>query len=233
MLTGLPSFCAGVYLLSFLSGFPSGVIAAAQLYKSSAVTKEDAERLAAVSNNTGPALPVFLIGGVFFGDTSCGLAVYFIQILSSLICAFVFRKHTRERYEPVYPEMRSSALRAVTDSVEGSIRSCAVLCAYVILFSCVSDALSLLPLNNILAYIKPFIEIVSGSRAASGVGTAYSFIAVCSALSFGGLCVHMQAASVCASHKLSVSLHLKLKLTQALIAAVSAAVYMLCKALCT
>ena len=224
---GLPPFSFGVYLLSFISGFPSGVIAATDLYKSGFLTKDDTSLLVAISNNTGPALPVLLIGVGCFEDARVGVRIYLIQLFSSLICAFIMRKRQSVGYEPIYPEMKWGGLSAVTDAVEGTVKSTAVLCGYGIFFNAVTDALSLLDLGNALTYIKPFIEIVSGSRAAAGLGDAYAFICVCSAVSFGGLCVHLQAASVCSRHKLDLSLHFKLKRLQALLAGIFASVYVI------
>ncbi len=225
-ITGLPGFCAGVYLLSFLSGFPSGVIAAADLYKNSVITKSDCEHLAAISNNTGPSLPVLLIGNAFWKNTRAGVYVFVIQILSSLACAFILRKQPSVKGEPHYPRMHSNLMKAVTDSVEGTVKSTAMLCAYVILFSAVSDLLTLTGIDQ-LNFIKPFIEIVSGARVLSKGASPGAFIAICSAISFGGLCVHMQAASVMSPLSLSMKKHMKAKLLQAIIAGIISCVFII------
>ena len=231
-LTGLPPFTSGVYLMSFLSGFPAGAIAAADLYKNNAITKNDAERLIAISNNTGPALPVLLIGINLFSSYHIGLVIFFIQIFSSVICAFVFKSDSKRTFEPYYPEMKSNALRAVTDSVEGTIKTTSLLCAYVVLFSAVNDLISLafsyIPFTlNLLFGAKPFVEIVSGSTSIFKAMGHAAFLYICPALSFGGLCVHMQTVSVCATHKLSLKLHFKAKLLQSLIAFILSLCYFL------
>ena len=226
LLTGLPPFCAGIYLFSFLSGYPAGVIAAAEAYKNGNLTKSDAEHLIAISNNTGPALPVLLIGAELLGNKRAGAAIYLIQIISAFTVAFIFRVRNNKKYEPVYPKTHTDVMRAVTASVDGSMRALASLCAYVIAFSAVNDALSLLRLPFI-DFIKPFVEIAGGACALSGNVSPYSFIALSAALSFGGLCVYMQAASVCARHSLSSKKLFIYKLTQALVAAILSAVYAL------
>ena len=224
LLSGLPPFCAGIYIFSFLSGYPAGALAAAEAYKNGNLTKNDAERLIAISNNTGPALPVFLIGSELLGDARAGALIYAIQVLSAIITTFVFRVRSDKKYEPVYPKTHTDIMRALTSSVDGCVRSLAILCAYVIAFSAVNDALSLLRLPFI-DFIKPFVEIAGGACALSGNVSPYSFIALSAALSFGGLCVYMQAASVCARHSLSSKKLFIYKTVQALISAVLSAVY--------
>ena len=227
-LSGLPPFCGGVYLLSFLSGFPAGAVAAADMYANNALTKSDAEKLAAFADNTGPALPVLLIGAGIFGDIRLGVIIYLIQITASLICVFVMRKRISVGYEPRFPEMRSNVLRAVTDSVEKAVKSVALLCAYVILFSVVCDCLSLLPAGyGVLSYIKPFIEIVSGSRSAVSACGTRAFIPVCGALSFGGICVHMQSAAICVPRGLSMKEHFRAKFLQSLLSMILASVFVI------
>ena len=227
-LSGLPPFCGGVYLLSFLSGFPAGAVAAADMYANNCLTKSDAEKLVALADNTGPALPVLLIGAGIFGDIRLGVIIYLIQITASLICVFVMRKRISVGYEPRFPEMRSNVLRAVTDSVEKAVKSVALLCAYVILFSVVCDCLSLLPAGyGVLSYIKPFIEIVSGSRSAVSACGTRAFIPVCGALSFGGICVHMQSAAICVPRGLSMKEHFRTKFLQSLLSMILASVFVI------
>ncbi len=226
-LTGLPPFTAGVYLMSFLSGFPSGAIAAADMYKNNVITRSDAERLIAISNNTGPALPVLLIGINMFSSAYIGWVLFIIQILASLITSFVMKAEYKRSFEPYYPAMNSNAVTAVCRSVDGSIKACAQLCAYVILFSCLIDLISLIGgAEFLLCRILPFIEIVSGSINISAMLGARSFIYIASAISFGGICVHMQAASVCVPFGLSLKLHFKAKLLQAFFALVLAVIFL-------
>lgn len=224
-LTGLPQCGVSVYLLSFLSGFPSGVIAGADLYKRGVLSKKEAERLIAISNNTGPFLPMLLLGRGIFGSVSSGVIIYLIQIASSLICAITFKESdSRKADSPLILNNRVSIVSAVTSSVEGALRSMAMLCAYVIIFSCIND----LPFlsSGIFTCIKPYIELVSGSLALNKSGFGASFVIVCSAMSFGGLSVHFQALGVVSDCKLSLSLHLRAKALQGFVSLVLSLCYL-------
>ena len=220
-ITGLPPFCAGVYMMSFLSGFPAGAVGAAELYKSGHITKDDAQRLCGISDNTGPALPIILIGGSMMNSMRAGAVIYFVQILASLtVCIMLRKKRESGNYPDYYPKMHSDTFRAITDSVSTSVKSAAQMCAYIILFTVVGDAISFIPkIGRYTLYLRPFIEIVSGCTGIINGFNTTSFIISSAAVSFGGLCVHMQAAGACAEHRISFKYHFMFKILQSITAA--------------
>ena len=225
-LTGLPGIGFSVYLFSFLSGYPSGVIASVELYKNGVLRKEDAERLCGISNNTGPALPVILIGAKMFDNVRLGLTIYVIQLLSSIVACLIFRNKNATIIEDVYSNSYTkSLLTAITESLEGGIKACAIMCGYIIIFNVLGDAISNICHNHsIIKVIRPFIEIVSGCAGATVFSTKSNIVLLSAAVTFGGICVHMQAASVMASFGLSAKYHFFFKFTEALIGFILACV---------
>ncbi len=227
--TGLPGIGSSVYLFSFLSGYPSGVIASAELYKNGLISKNDAERLCAISNNTGPALPVILIGARMFNNPCLGVTVYIIQILSSITTCLMFKSKTATGREEVYSNSYTKdLLTAITESLEGGIKSTAIMCGYIIVFNVLGDAISNI-CNHSFAFevVRPFIEIVSGSAEITEFPHAISTLILSCTVTFGGACVHMQAASVMSSLGLSVKAHLYFKVTQTLLSFVFSCVVIL------
>ncbi len=69
-LYGLPGDAAGALVLGLTGGYPVGVQAAADLYASGRLTREQAERLLGFCNNTGPAFIVGVCGAGVFGSVS-------------------------------------------------------------------------------------------------------------------------------------------------------------------
>ena len=57
--------CSSAFVLGFVGGYPVGAKTAIALYESGSITKSEAERLLAFSNNSGPA---FILGVVGVGD---------------------------------------------------------------------------------------------------------------------------------------------------------------------
>ena len=229
-LTGLPGIGFPVFLFSFLSGYPSGVIASCELYKNNLISKKDAEDLCAVSDNTGPALPVILLGTKLLESSKAGMVIYFIQIISSLTAVLILRKESTVRDEVYSDTYQKGSLEAVTDAVEGAIKSISIMCGYIILFNVLGDALiTVFGNTQILKGSLPFIEIVSGCSKAKSLCSPISFILVSTALSFGGICVHMQAASVMSGLNLSIKNHFVYKLTQSLCAFIYSCLFVFTK----
>lgn len=223
--SGLPPCACGVYILSFISGYPSGVAASLELYESGEVNKRDAELLVAVCDNTGPALPIILIGSAL-NSVFSGIIIYIIQIISAICAMLIFRKPKDLAPCRVSNVKRRDILRTVTDSVNNTVKSAAQLCAYVIMFSVITDALVLVfGDSRLIMIIKPFLEICNGSKSVIEVFGRSAFPIICAATSFGGVCVHMQAATLCAPCGISLKKHFKLKLTEALLSGILAKLF--------
>ena len=184
------------------------------------INKEDAERLCAVCDNTGPALPVILIGSQILNNVWLGVLIYVIQILSSVTACLIFRSKSTRLRENVYSNAYNKGLfTAIAESLEGGIKACAIMCGYIIMFNVIGDALSnIFKGQTVIHYFRPFIEIVSGSAGLSGISQSINTVLLSTAITFGGACVHMQAASVMSGEGLSGKLHFKFKLIQSLCA---------------
>lgn len=87
----LPACGAAVMLLSFLGGYPAGARMAAELYHSNQCTREQANTLASVCNNTGPAFLIGMCGNGLFHSLRAGIFLYLIHVISALLTAFVLR----------------------------------------------------------------------------------------------------------------------------------------------
>lgn len=222
-LSGLSPNAAGIYLLSFIAGYPTGAVAACELYSRGEATKKDAERLIAVCNNTGPALPVLILGIGVLNNPLDGFVLFFIQLLSTILCTALYRKKSAALEWQYNAKFDGTVIGTITKSVNGAIRATALLCAYVIIFSTVLTAVNLIPSPiNPISKLFPFFEIVSGSLLLSD-NRFTKFIILAGALSFGGLCVHMQTAALASPLGLSLKEHFKYKLSEALISMVLAA----------
>lgn len=224
-LSHLPGKCAGVFIISFISGFPTGALAAVELYRYGEITKEQASELVAFADNTGPALPVMLIGASLLGDARLGFAMYLIEAAAVFTTVLLLRPTAETCKCSNIPITKSDLLGALSDSVGGSVSSCALLCAYVIFFSVLCDALALFfeqySLFNIL---RAYVELLGGARVLA-VKVRDCFVPLCGAVCFGGLSVHMQAAAVCRKYDIPMRKHFRVKLTEAIVGILIASVY--------
>jgi len=86
-ITGLSPQAAAVFLLSLISGPPTGASLASKLYESGRITIREAERLIAVSSGVSPMYLAAGVGLSLMGDASFGFMLWAVQTLTSLLFA--------------------------------------------------------------------------------------------------------------------------------------------------
>ncbi len=78
-------------LMGIISGYPVGAKIVANLRINNICTKEEAERLLAFSNNSGPLFILGTVGISLFGNSTIGILLLITHILGSLTVGFLFR----------------------------------------------------------------------------------------------------------------------------------------------
>ena len=87
----LPGCAGSALLLGLVGGYPIGAKTAADLYRENLVSREEAERLLAFCNNSGPAFIIGAVGSGVFGSVKIGLLLYAVHIFSALAAGLFFR----------------------------------------------------------------------------------------------------------------------------------------------
>ena len=82
---------AAAFFLGIISGYPIGAICAAELFSKGECTKNEAERLAAFCNNSGPMFVTGAVGEQMFGSHVTGVLLYLIHILSAVLTGMVIK----------------------------------------------------------------------------------------------------------------------------------------------
>ena len=192
----LPPAGALAFLLGALTGFPIGARISASLYERGELTKEEAQRLLAISANTGPAFLVAGIGIALAGDGRIGWMLYLVEMVGAILIGLCLgighRTRTVEHVTPPAP------FRFV-ETVGACASRTLSLCAFVSLFCAIATLLeTLLAGHALLPLLLSLLEIgTAASCLAPAVGTqliALPLIAF--AVGFSGLSVHAQTASV-------------------------------------
>lgn len=222
-LFGVPSIGMTAFFLGALCGFPIGTKIAADLYKSKKITLQELNNLLTFSNNTGPAFLIAGVGGALFGSLKAGIFLYLIQILSAVLCGILFsffsNRSTASPDVPVRQEAREFSFVA---SVERSVRNVLTVSGFVLIFSTVSGILSSFIKNDdLLAFIYAFLEVGGACAEAARLISCSplgAFSCACVAVNFGGLSVHLQAASFLQGIPYSFRRYIGAKLVQTVIA---------------
>ena len=185
----------GAFLTGLICGFPLGVKYASDLYRSSAISKDEFERLICFCNNTGPAFVIAGIGASIRKNAAEGVMLYSIQVLSAVICGILI-----SRNKPKHTSKKEEFFSDITDfSIVECIKKSSInmiyICALVSFFTMVCGYIYKIFPNEIFnAVFASFLEIGNGAAACAVLkNKQLSFILTAGAISFSGMSVHLQA----------------------------------------
>lgn len=231
----LPGAAASVLVLGVLSGYPVGAAAATRLYESGGCNREQAGRLIALANNTGPAFVVGVVGATLWGSAGIGWWMYGIHLAAALLSGFVLaRRAPAVRGSGQRPVKRPPALSsAVTKSVKQAAATCLNIAAFITFFGVLIALLRQTGLLRALAMLLPgspaawepllagVIEMTTGVSLLSELAApAWVGLVLQSALlGFAGVSVLFQVHSVMDHTDLSLRPYVTGKLLQGVIAA--------------
>lgn len=185
-LFALPKESCSAVILGLVCGYPAGAALTESLFERKAIDAPTAQRIMSFNFCGGAAFTITAVGAVVYGNIKSGVVFYIISILSSLTVAFITRfLYPKSQSERQLEPSVLSLSDAFCFSVERTVKSLALMCAYIILFSSVFSMFS--PPKKII----PLLEITNGVCG----DITFTPAATVFFLSFGGLCVHAQLFS--------------------------------------
>lgn len=230
--------CAAAVALGFIGGYPVGARTALQLYQQGLCSKQEAERLLAFCNNSGPAFILGVVGAGVFGDSRIGLLLYCTHAAASLLVGLLFRFHGSSHSSAAgrpKPIETVTVPAAFTGAVSRALQSTLNICAFVVFFAVVLQLLSAWGLlSGLVALLSHFgigqewahrlvaglLELSSGvSSLSGGSGLAGRASMAAFMLGWAGISVHCQVLSFLVDSGLSAKTYLAGKLCHGLIAA--------------
>ena len=219
---GIPPGADSLLITALLGGYPAGAQVIGESFRNNRLSADDASRLLHFCSNTGPA---FLFGflSASFPDPGMLWAPWFIQLLSAVITAILGSSCSSDTVS--LPDKSLS----VTQVMIQTVKTMALICGWILLFQILSAFLTRWFLWRFPAVIQILIsgllELSTGCVLLARINSFSMRFLLCSAfLSFGGVCVLMQTASVISP--LSVKPYLLGKLQQTLISFILSAVYL-------
>lgn len=192
-LFGLYGNVGTLLIPALLGGYPVGAKCVAQAYRSEILSKENAERMLAFTNNAGPA---FLFGVIaqMFPKPWMVWVLWGIHIASAAAVSRLFPLNGSS----IHPVTRKTAQRAV---MQESVTVMATVCGWVILFRVFIAFLDrwifwLLP-TDLRVLLTGLLELTNGCCELTKITSLPERFVICSGmLAAGGLCVTMQTLSV-------------------------------------
>lgn len=216
---------ATAFFLGLTGGYPMGAAFIADMERSGAVSPEEASRLLAFCNNSGPAFIVGAVGAGAFGSAGAGLFLYIIHILAAALTGFLLRP----RHAPAAPGQAAlprpmEVTAALAESVKQAVAAVLTVCGFVVcftvlvglldargLFSLLSGRLSELlglPLSFSRAMLTGLLELGSGVGAMRGLALCPINLALAAGiLGWGGISVQFQTLALFSDSEIKTAPH--------------------------
>lgn len=235
---GVSGDCLSAFCVSLLGGYPAGVAAVADLYKSGTITKQDAEMSICFCNNSGPAFFLSFIGSTVLHSAKLGFVLYLIHILSAGLCGRMLsgRRHAMLQIRRISSKQTTQEKR-FPETISESCASLLQISGLIVFFSVMLAMAEEIGLFRLLAHI-PYLPIAEVKALLCGIfelsvgilrsaDSRFSFVLCSLIMGWGGFCVHMQAKALCQAAGLQPKRYLYSKLLHGLISAVFALTYAL------
>lgn len=219
-------------LMGIISGYPVGAKIVSSLRSDNICTKEEAERLLAFSNNSGPLFILGTVGISLFENSSIGVLLLITHILASFTVGFLFRfwkynngslKNTNYALSINKKNLHFCDLgEAIGNSIKSATSTICLIGGFIILFSVI---VSILENSHIIDFFCKFLtglgisenfskalsigffEITNGIKNLSSIPSkliSTNIIFTAFLLGFGGISVLLQVASVISKTDISI-----------------------------
>lgn len=219
-LFGISGVGAIAIVLGITSGYPIGAVCAASLYQSGECTKNEASRLLAFCNNSGPMFVIGAIGIGMLHNYRVGVFLYLIHFFSALICGIIFKRWKNpEKKNTLPPAFEDAEIKnAIPDmgtAIAKSVETMLLICGFIIIFSVFTSAI---PDCSAKKYIYSLLEVTGGLNMLFKNPNNLTLPLASFFLALSGMSVFAQVCSVVIPCGLSPKPYLAGKLLQGIIA---------------
>lgn len=195
-----------ILIMSMLSGFPSGAKYVRSLLEKQMINEEEANYLITFTHFANP-LFVLTITKNIFHETKLSYLILICMYLSNLLLGFIIRpKKIESKQKTMSVQPVSSFSENLSSSIYSSFKLLTIILGSTCFFFIVSGlTVTWLHPNKILSVlINGFFDITKGTGSITNLSVEWSLkgIMVLTFLSFGGLNVNMQVASIISGSKI-------------------------------
>ena len=232
----LPPECASAVIMGAVCGFPVGAVTAVDLYAGGKISKDTAERLLPICNNTGPSFIIGVIGNVYWNSPSFGVFLYAAQIIASVTVGVASSLSSPQKTVIADEDKRKARtddgnlLAQLSQSISTAAVNMLIICGFIVFYAATDLVLpitdALFPSGYVSAIFAACMEFSSGAKLAAA-HSSHAFAAAVTTFSIGwaGLSVHSQTAAFAIQRGLSMRRYYKCKFAQGLICAVLSFAY--------
>lgn len=221
--SGAGGLCA---LLSALSGYPVGARTVYDLCSRGALSKRETFRLACLSSTSGPMFLVGAVGAGMFRSAAIGWILFLSHLAGVYVICFLMRFFAGKTPPPQdkLPVLKPDGGNPLTDSVTSVLAVGGAIAIFYAFSGILCDALRLAGVENgyLNAAVTGLVEMTSGCKLLSEIGTAYAVALSAFLVTFGGGCVLVQQLGFLSRAGVKTLPFLAVKILQATAAALIA-----------
>lgn len=183
-----------VVIMGLVGGFPVGTKMASLLLEKGQITKNQAQRLCMFCVNGGPAFVITAVGVNMLGSSKAGVIIFVSLCISSLLLGFATSFFDDKKNTEIHiVNSAQSPLAALSASVTDGVQSILGICAWVVLFSGLTECLKSIDISDgAYSGIVSVLEVTKGCTLIAG---EMGIPVLAAAIGFGGFCVHCQIFS--------------------------------------
>ena len=194
-LLSIPDGGDSLFILGLLGGYPVGAQLIADAYRNRQLSKRTGHILLGYCSNAGPAF-IFGVTSRLFSSKWIAVLLWLTHIFSSVAVGLLL-----PRPEKATIKLLNSTSPTLVATLRKSISICSSVCGWVIVFKILLSYINLWLLNSAdeleMICLSGLLELSNGCILLSGIpNEAMRFILCTAFLSFGGICVMLQTASV-------------------------------------
>lgn len=231
----LSGVCSYPFIGSIISGIPSGARYTKQLLDNDLITIDEANHLITFTHFSNPLFIIGTIGEVLLSDKRLGLIILLAHFLGNIIIAFIFRKDNyiekdnvsiKKAFLAMHKKRISNKynfISILSNSIYNCIDILFLLLGIIIIFLLLSNIISKFIINDtFLLLIKGIIEMTQGVKfvAISNISLIIKVILITFFISFGGLSVHLQTASIINDSKIKYKNYLIARIIHSMISVI-------------
>ena len=219
-------------IMGIVSGYPVGAKIVSDFKKNGICNKEEAERLIAYTNNSGPLFIIGTVGIGMFCSQKIGFLLFFSHILSCILVGFLFRfwknnKKSIKNNKFIYSskcEINFYNLGEIlSTSIKNSIESILLIGGFIVFFSVIISMLDSSRILNVFSNVLNIIlnilniptsfsngiiiglvELTNGLKIICIPNNNTSIIICSFMLGLGGISIFMQILSIISKEKISI-----------------------------
>lgn len=191
-----------VLFISLIAGFPSNGTAIKTSYDLKLISKGEASHLLLFAHFANPLFILQTIGIFYLKNNSFGIIILISHVLSAFLIGVILRNKnhpTKDNY--ISKNNKSQSFTTIfSSSIKKSINTLLMVSGTVTSFLIISTLIChIFDLNVYLeTFVKSTLEMTMGLSSLSNllIGDIYKVVLSTAIISFGGLSIHLQVASV-------------------------------------